>query len=208
MATATAVDSHARLERALALLVGGNTPSAELSLKSHRKTLVFYRRDAAECARRRHHDAAPLAIGHLATLLELPTELDVPLAALPKPLRERTHALPRAAATLTGSRIRRHAVRPLAVDLALLRTSAHHWKKALIHACDIAPFARCALLLNAPTPADERDDLYMRAAYYGIGVLEPASDGLVWAVPPESHPDFRHTPVDWQFTEQLHARLP
>ncbi|MFD4998706.1 hypothetical protein [Streptomyces buecherae] len=206
MATAAAVDSHARLERALAPLIGDNTPSAELSLKSHRKTLVFYRRNAAECARRRHHRADPLAIGHLATLLELPTELDVPLAALPKPLCERVHTLPRAAATLTATHIRRHAVRPLAVDLALLRTSAHHWNKALIHACDITPFARCALLLNAP--AAERDDLYMQAAYYGIGVLEPAPDGPVWAVPPEAYPNFRHTPVAWHFTEQLHARLP
>lgn len=206
MASATAVDSRACLERALAPLLGDNTPSAELSLKGNRRTLVSYRRDAAECARRRRHDAAPLAIGHLATLLQLPAELDLPLAALPKPLRDKARALPRAAATVNGTHIRRHAVRPLTVDLIVMRASAHHWTQALIRACDVTPFARCALLLSAP--ATDHDDLFMRAAYYGIGILEPAPDGPAWALPPEPHRTYRHTPVAWHFTEQLHARLP
>ncbi|MFJ7241752.1 hypothetical protein ACIQWB_32115 [Streptomyces olivaceus] len=206
MASATAVDSHTRLARALAPLVGDNTPRAELSLKGSRRTLIVYRRDAAECARRRRNDAAPLAVGHLATLLQLPTEIDVPLATLPKPLRDTAHALPRAAATVTATHIRRHAVRPLTVDLIVIRAHAHHWKQGLIRACDVTSFAQCALLLNAP--AADRDDLFMRAAYYGIGILEPAPDGPTWALPPEPHRTFRHTPVAWHFTEQLHPRLP
>ncbi|WP_141202771.1 hypothetical protein [Streptomyces griseorubiginosus] len=201
-----ATRAQASVQHASAPLVGPGAQLAEVTIEGSRNAFVFYRRDRIECERRRDHGAAELGISALTALLDLPVDLPVPLTSLPAPLRKQIAALPRGAVTLTGDYVCRRAVRPLTVDLVIVRARSTHWEQGLARASRFKPFARRALLV-AP-PAHTRDDLLMRAAYLGIGVLEPTAEGLAWALAPEPYRPRRHTPVAWHFTEQLHTRLP
>ncbi|MGW1163462.1 hypothetical protein ACWD5Q_30330 [Streptomyces sp. NPDC002513] len=194
------------VQHASAPLVGQGAQLAETTIEGSRNTLVFYRRDHLECERRRSQAAAELGIADLTVLLDLPADLPVRLDSLPTPLREQIRALPRGAVTLAGDHVCRRAVRPLTVDLVIVRARSAHWEGGLARASRFKPFA-CRALLVEP-PADARDDLLMRAAYLGIGILEPTAGGLSWTLAPEPYRPRRHTPVAWHFTEQLHARLP
>lgn len=203
---AAAAHTRAFVEDASAPLLSPAAQTAEITLEGSRNTLVFYRRDPVECARRHRQAAAPLAIGDLTDLLQLPADLPVPLSSLPEPLRDKLPALPHGAVTLTGDHVCRQAVRPLTVDLVVVRARSSHWEDGLARASRFRPYARRALFINPPALA--RDDLLMRAAYLGIGILEPAADHLAWTLQPEPYRPRRHTAVAWHFTEQLHARLP
>ncbi|MER7179504.1 hypothetical protein ABT404_08465 [Streptomyces hyaluromycini] len=194
------------VEDASAGLVGEDAQTAEINLEGSRNVLVFYRRDPVECGRRRHQDAAPLGIGDIAALLELPSGIPVPQASLPQTLQAKLPRLPRGAVTLTGDQVCRQAVRPLTVDLVVIRARSTHWENGLARASYFRPFARRALFVSPPAAA--RDDLLMRAAYLGVGILEPTAQGPAWALLPEPYRPRRHTAVAWHFTEQLHARLP
>ncbi|WP_416980968.1 hypothetical protein [Streptomyces sp. T028] len=194
------------VQHASASLVGQGAQLAETTIEGSPNTLVFYRRDHLECERRRAQAAAELGIADLTVLLDLPVDLPVRLDSLPTRLRERVRALPRGAVTLTGDHVCRRAVRPLTVDLVIVRARSTHWEGGLARASRFKPFARRALLVDPPAHA--RDELLMRAAYLGIGILEPAAEGLAWRLGPEPYRPRRHTPVAWHFTEQLHARLP
>jgi hypothetical protein len=150
--------------------------------------------------------AAPLGIGDLTVLLQLPADIPIPLTSLPRQLRAKLPTLPHGAVTLTPDTVFRHAVRPLTVDLVVVRARGTHWEAGLARASRFRTFARRALLVNPPAPA--REDLLMRAAYLGIGILEPTADGLTWALLPDPYRPRRHTAIAWHFTEQLHDRLP
>lgn len=201
-----AARAQASVQHASALLVGPGAQLAEVTIEGSRNAFVFYRRDPIECERRRDHGAAELGIAALTALLDLPVDLPVPLNSLPAPLRKQIPALPRGAVTLTGDHVCRRAVRPLTVDLVIVRARGTHWENGLHRASRFKPFARRALLVTPPAHA--RDDLLMRAAYLGIGILEPTDGGLAWALEPEPYRPRRHTSIAWHFTEQLHARLP
>ncbi|MFE7029119.1 hypothetical protein ACFU9Y_02335 [Streptomyces sp. NPDC057621] len=203
---APTVRARPSVEHASAPLVGEGAQTAEITIEGNRAALVFYRRDPLECERRRAQTAAALSIKDLTVLLNLPAGIPVPLDSLTQPLRDQISALPRGAVTLTDDHVRRLAVRPLTVDLVVARARATHWEEGLARTSRFKPFARRALLVEAP--ARERDDLLMQAAYLGIGILEPAAEGLLWALEPEPYRPRRHTPVAWHFTEQLHTRLP
>ncbi|MGW0711466.1 hypothetical protein ACWD4G_36875 [Streptomyces sp. NPDC002643] len=198
--------ARAFVQHASAPLVGQGAQLAETTIEGSRNTLVFYRRDHLECERRRAQGAAELGIADLTVLLDLPADLPVRLDSLPTPLREQIRALPWGAVTLTGDHVCRRAVRPLTVDLVIVRARSTHWEGGLARASRFKPFARRALLV-AP-PAHARDELLIRAAYLGIGILEPTAEGLAWTLVPEPYRPRRHTPVAWHFTEQLHVRLP
>jgi hypothetical protein len=187
-------------------LIGENAQAAEVAIEGNRRTLVFYRRDPLECERRRSQTAAPLGIEDLNVLLQLPADIPVRLDSLPEPLRARIRALPRGAVTLTGDHVCRLSVRPLTVDLVVVRARGTHWEGGLARTSRFKPFARRALLV-AP-PAHQRDDLLMRAAYYGIGILEGTAANCAWALQPEPYRPRHHTPIAWHFTERLHALLP
>lgn len=206
MAAPVAAHTRSSVERASAALIGEGTQTAETTIEGSRGTLVFYRRDRLECERRRAQAAAPLGIDDLTVLLDLPADIPVPLNSLPEPIRTKIPSLPRGAVTLTDDHVCRHAVRPLTVDLVVVRARGTHWHSGLTRASRFKPFARRALLVDPPV--HQRDDLLMHAAYYGIGVLEPTADKITWALAPEPYRPRRHTPVAWHFTEQLHARLP
>jgi hypothetical protein len=206
MPAPTATHARARVQDASALLVGKDAQNAELTLEGSRGALVFYRRDRVECERRRLQAAAPLGAEDLAALLQLPAGMPVRADSLPRPLQDRIARLPHGAVAVDGGIVQRLAVRPLAIDLVVVRARGTHWDDGLARASRFKPFARRALLVDPP--ASQREDLLMQAAYYGIGILQPAPDGLTWALLPEPYRPRRHTPAAWHFTERLHTRLP
>jgi hypothetical protein len=205
--TSAAKRRRALIEQACVPLVGQGAWTAEITIEGSRATLVFYRRDLVECERRRSEAADPLRIDHLTTLLQLPTDVPVPLNTLPEPLRHRIQALPHGAVDLSDDHVCRRAVRPLAVDLVVVRAPRTRWDTGLARASRFRPFARRALLVDPSAP--DRDDLLMQGAFYGVGVLESTSSGnLEWALLPEAYRPRRHAVVAWDFTERLHARVP
>lgn len=205
--TSAAIRRRALIEQACIPLVGEGTRTTEITLEGSRATLVFYRRDPVECERRRSQAAGPLRIDHLTALLQLPTDVPVPLNTLPEPLQRRIQSLPHGAVDFSDDHVCRRAVRPLAVDLVVVRAPRARWDAGLARASRFKPFARRALLVDPPAP--DRDDLLMQGSFYGVGILEPASSGnLVWALLPEAYRPLRHTVVAWDFAERLHARVP
>ncbi|MER8187933.1 hypothetical protein [Kitasatospora sp. NPDC094015] len=188
-------------------LLGPGVRAAELPLLGAR-ALVFHRPDPAECDRRRTAGAERLnRITALQTLLALPVALPVDLAALGPAEREAVRSLP-AGAARTGERsVTRLAVRPLAVDLVVVRAAGR--RDPLQLAGRYAPFARRAVLLGR-TPAGavaSHQDLLVAAAFYGIGVFAEGPDGIRALLEPAPYRPQRHTAAAWHFVEELYERL-
>jgi hypothetical protein len=170
------------------------------------KTLLFHRYDQVEHARRRAVDAAPLdRIGALQTLMGLPVDEPVALADLDAAARAQVRRLPVGAVDITQEQVVRRAVRPLSLDLAVVSSRTADWRSGLERASRFAPFCSRALVLNRP--GGERDEVLMQAAFYGIGILWAAADGLELVLAPRPYRPQRYTPAAWQFTEELYERL-
>ncbi|MEU3544859.1 hypothetical protein [Streptomyces paromomycinus] len=168
--------------------------------------LVFYRWDEAECARRRAVGAAPLdRLAVLETLLGLPPGQQVPLAALSEAQRAAVRALPRGVCDLDRRYVVRRAVRPLTVDLAVVRCTGSGWRRGLARAGRFAPFCARALLVDGPVA--EGEELWMQAAFYGIGLLRPSFAGVDLVLEPRPYRPQRHTAAAWAFVEELAVRL-
>lgn len=205
MAAVAGVQAQVLVRAASAALLGEGALAAALSVKGS-DALVFYRRDEAEWQRRDAEDAGRLdRMEALETLLQLPVGLPVPFGSLPGPLRAAVDALPRGAAAFRDSEVTRKAVRPLAVDLVVVRSSPGSWKDGLRRAGRFAPFSRRALLVDVAP--GEREDLLMEAAFYGIGVFTPAAGGVDLVVEPRAYRPRRHTAAAWRFVEELYQRL-
>ena len=205
MAVMAQARTRAVVQRASAALLSEGVLAAPMLLKGS-DALVFYREDQGECARRRESRAAALdRIDVLATLLQLPVDQPVALASLTPQLRAAVHALPQGAAQVADGQVVRRAVRPLAVDLVVVRSTSPGWRDGLVRAGRFAPFARRALLVDPP--AGEREDLLMQAAFYGIGLLMPTGSGAELMVEPGTYRPRRYTAAAWCFVEEFHQRL-
>lgn len=167
------------------------------------EALFFYRMDTAEHERRTLVGAARLDRLHpLETLMSLPVGLPVPLSALAQRERRAVHALPAGAADRDRVTVTRRAVRPLHVELAVVRATG--WKRGLEEAGRFAPFCRRAMLL-ARRPA-RMSEVLAEADFYGIGVFL-ASDGNVdMVLEPHGYRPLRHTAAAWSFIEELYQR--
>jgi hypothetical protein len=113
--------------------------------------------------------------------------------------------LPAGAAELDRREVTRRAVRPLTIDLAVVRASAEGWYGGLRQAGRFAPFFRRALLLDSAPPAAE--EKLMEAAFYGIGVLVADGESVDLLLEPRLYTPRRPTPAAWCFTEELHHRI-
>ncbi|MFE2470094.1 hypothetical protein [Streptomyces mirabilis] len=170
------------------------------------QALLFYRLDEEECARRARVSAARLdSLDALQTLLELPVDEPVALASLPARLRSAVRRLPAGAAETDRREVTRRAVRPLTIDLAVVRANAVGWRGGLEQAGRFAPFCRRALLLDSAPPAAE--ETLMEAAFYGIGILVADGESVDLLLEPRSYTPRRHTPAAWCFTEEFHHRI-
>ncbi|REK89460.1 hypothetical protein DY245_15570 [Streptomyces inhibens] len=205
MVTLTSRAADASVRSAASVVLPHDAHSVSLSVKGV-QTLLFYRLDQQEHARRRNGQAAFLAqIGALETLLQLPVNEPVELDAMGRAQRAAVDRLPVGAVdTREGSVIRR-AVRPLTVDLAVVRARSAAWRHGLAQAGQFAPFCARALLLDGPMT--EVDETMMQASFYGIGILLPDASGLRMAVQPQPYRPQRHTAAAWCFTEELYQRL-
>ncbi|WNO70158.1 hypothetical protein [Streptomyces sp. AM8-1-1] len=206
MATLASPSVGTSVRAASAALLDSTARSVSLE-RMGSQALIFYRPDDRECARRMSTSAGRLDnIGVLQTLLELPVGLPVERTTLPQRLQAGIRRLPVGAADLDRSQVVRRAVRPLAVDLAVVRAATAGWRDGLRRASRFAPFCRRALFLDAFPAA--REDLLMEAAFYGVGVLvRTGTEGTVMALEPRLYRPQRHTPAAWCFTEEIHQQL-
>ncbi|MGW7446735.1 hypothetical protein [Kitasatospora sp. NPDC054795] len=167
------------------------------------RALLLYRIDEREHRRREAVGAEQLdRIAVLECLLGLPVDLPVPVGSLPQQVEVRH--LPHGAVESDTELVTRRAVRPLAVDLAVV--SATDWRQGLERAGRFAPFCRRAVLLRRP-PCAGLDEILTEAAFYGIGVFVHEQDGIRMALQPEAYRPLRHTAAAWHFVEELYGRL-
>jgi hypothetical protein len=166
--------------------------------------LFFYRVDGTEHARRVDAGAERLdRFGPLDTLMALPVGVAVPRDAMDPSLRTAVRALPRGAATVDSNAVTRLAVRPIRIELIVVR--APSWRRGLKLASQFAPYSRRAMLLERPRGA--LDEVLMEAAFYGVGVLVPGEEGLQMVVNPEAYRPERYTPAGWLFVEEMYQRI-
>ncbi|MFF8436373.1 hypothetical protein [Streptomyces bacillaris] len=168
------------------------------------EALFFYRMDTAEHERRAAVGAARLDRMHaLETLMSLPVGLPVPLSALAQRERRAVRVLPAGAAEQEQRSVTRRAVRPLDVDLAVVRATG--WKRGLEEAGRFAPYCRRAMLLTR-RPARMSEAL-VEADFYGIGVFLASDDQVEMVLEPRDYRPLRHTAAAWSFVEELYQRV-
>jgi hypothetical protein len=166
--------------------------------------LLFHRLVRDEHQRRGAAAAEPVnSMGALQLLHALPAGVPVPLEALISAEQAAVRRLPASAARVTARTVTRLAVRPLTVDLAVVRATGTRHPLEL--AGRFAPFCRRAILLKQ-LPA-RQDDLVLEAALYGIGVLAQECGGIRLLLEPAEHWPQRHTAAAWHFVEDLYERL-
>lgn len=197
----TAVDNTIKAASGAVVHPGGHAKSLSI-LGSD--VIVFYRFDATEHARRQEISAKPLtALGHLETLLTLPVDMPVPLESLSAKERARVRKLPTGSVGRDHSSISRHAVRPLTVDLVVVRATQP--RQGLEAATRFAPYCSRAVFLERSAPC--MDDFLNEASFYEVGVLLNASSGPEMPVAPQPHRPKRHTAAAWSFVESLYQRV-
>lgn len=168
------------------------------------EALFFYRPDTAEHTRRRRTAAARLdRMAALETLLTLPVGVPVPFAVLDAGQRRAVRALPAGCVDRDRTSVTRRAVRPVHVDLAVVRAAG--WRQGLEDAGRFAPFCRRAMLLTR-RPARLEEKL-AEADFYGIGVFVAAGDGVEMVLEPALYRPLRHTAAAWCFVEELYQGL-
>lgn len=200
----TDVASDAEVQAALSGILPPDCSAARIRL--HRAdALVFHRLDHAEHNRRTAAQAAWLDDSRpLETLMNLPAGFPVQRASLEPALRPEIRRLPRGAAVVDKSNVTRLAVRPLRVDLIVVR--AQGWKGGLDMASQFAPFSRRAMLLER-VPKDVDEKLF-EASFYGIGVLVPdGNDGIRMLLEPAPWRAIRHTTAGWRFAEEVYRKV-
>ncbi|MEU1147991.1 hypothetical protein ACFYO9_26665 [Streptomyces sp. NPDC005863] len=197
----TAVDGSVRVA-SRALLEPGS--QAQVVSICGVEALCFYRLDAAEHARRERSSAAPLAhMADLESLLALPVGIAVPMDTLGPEERRAVRALPAGAAERSRKTVARQAMRPVHVDLAVVRAAS--LRQGLERAGRFAPFCRRAVLLDR-RPA-RLDEALVEADFYGIGVFVASGRDVELVLEPEEYRPPRHTAAAWWFVEDLYQRL-
>ncbi len=167
------------------------------------RAFLLYRVDETEYRRRQAVGAERMdSIPALECLLHLPVGIPVPLGSLLD--RASIRDLPRGSVEWDTDLVTRRAVRPLAVDLAVVRAAGGG--AGLERAGRFAPFCRRAVLLDE-VPRARLDEILAEAAFYGIGVLVNEPEGIKIALEPETYRPQRHTAAAWHFVEELYGRL-
>ncbi len=185
------------VSRALACL---DVEADDLTVLGQRATM-FYRFDPVEHRRRQSVSAQPLtAMESLEALLELPVGLPIPMESLCPDDRASVRRLPSTAVDREGGSVTRKAVRPLKVELALVRDTRP--RQALEAATKFAPFCSRAVLLQRPAP--RMDDYLNEASFYGVGVLLQTPSGIEVPLEPAEYRPKRHTAAAWRFVEKLY----
>jgi hypothetical protein len=166
--------------------------------------LLRYRLDRSEHERRRRTQlGAILNPEVLNLLLSLPVDIPVPTTSLTPLERSALRLTPSGAVATDAGEVTRHAVHPLAVDLAVV--SAERWRTGLEVAGRFAPFcSRVLMLRSRPTDVE---DLRAQANFYGIGAVIAHSTDLEVLVVPRPFQRRRFTATGWQFVEEVYQQI-
>ena len=168
------------------------------------KVLICYRLDDGEHGRRQRAGAgAILSADVLELLLGLPVAVSVPVASLT--CRERLALDPasRGAVSVWDGQVTRHAVAPVAVELALV--AARNWRDGLEAAGRFAPFCARAMVLRR-RPADLAE-VQLQAAFYGVGVIVVDEQSTEVLIEPEPFRRLRFTAAGWRFLEEVYRMV-
>lgn len=166
--------------------------------------LAVFELDEAEHERRCAAGAQPLdTFRPLEVLKTLPVKVPVPRASLTSTNCSEISRLPRGAVSADGETVTRLAVRPLQVELVVVRASS--WGRGMDLASQFAPFCRRAIFVERmPARASE---LMMQADFYGVGVFARSVDGVAMEVSPAPHRPRRQTTAAWRFAEEIYRRV-
>lgn len=171
-----------------------------LTLRWNATTTIHYRPDPVEVARRQEANAGPVTNwSALELLLALPVGQPVPETSLRNRERHLISSLPHGAAHRDGLTITRLAVRPLAVDVAVVTGPP---AKAFNAATKFAPFCARAVSLDR-LPESKRDMYLTQASFYGVGVIV----GGEVLLDPTPHRPVRHTAAGWRFIERVYEKV-
>jgi len=150
-------------------------------------------------ARRRYGFALGVVPGWdlLDTLMDLPTGLPVPLAALDRTARRRVAGAPPGVARVADGQVIRDLVPAVTPLLAVVLTA--EWQAGLARASRFAPYCR-RIVLGPPLP--DRGQVLETAGQLGIGVAARAESGLAQVLlEPEQVRDWAPTTAWWRFCE-------
>ncbi|MEU5853904.1 hypothetical protein ABZ799_01130 [Nocardiopsis dassonvillei] len=175
------------------------TTTAPAALQWDTATTIHYRPDPTETARRREASADPVTSWDALELLSaLPIGEPVPEMSLTDNERRRVRHLPAGSVHRDGATITRLAVRPLAVEVAVV---AGPPAKAFESATRFAPVCARAVSLDR-LPEPKRSMYLSQASFYGVGVVVGGQELLA----PVPYRPKRHTPAAWRFVERVYAR--
>lgn len=168
------------------------------------EALICYQFDRREHARRRRAGAGAISSADvLELLLGLPIAMPVPAASLTRRERAALKLAPRDAVSVCDGLVTRHALAPVAVELALV--AACTWRDGLEVAGRFTPFCARAVVLRR-RPADLADVL-LQAGFYGVGVIVVDDQSTEVLVEPAPFQRLRFTAAGWRFLEEVYRRV-
>ncbi|WP_353946513.1 hypothetical protein ABII15_36190 [Streptomyces sp. HUAS MG91] len=167
---------------------------------------LVVRLNTAEIDRRQREGVAPLLdMPVLDALMQLPAGLPVSASSLSSQERKLLGHCPAGAVRRQGGMLVRHAVRPLRVDAAVVR-SPRPTMDSLRRAGRFGAYSATSVWLDGPVEGAEL--LVMEAAVYGIGVVQgQAGEAPDLLVAPRGLPQPRHTAAGWLLAEQVFSEL-
>ncbi|MFF1257458.1 MULTISPECIES: hypothetical protein [unclassified Streptomyces] len=170
------------------------------------RAVLAARLNTAEIARRERDGVAPLLDGAvLDGLMQLPAGVPVSASSLSPRERLLLRHCPADALERSDGQLVRRLVRPLEVDLAVVR-SPRAVRGALVRAGRFGAYARSTVWLDGPVRGSEL--FVMEAAVYGLGVVRArVGETPELLAAPRSASRFGHTPAGWLFAEQVYAEL-
>lgn len=167
------------------------------------EALICYRFDDREHARRQIAGTGVIRSADvLELLLGLPIALPVPVAALTGRERAALKLVPPGAVARSDGHVTRHAVAPVAVELALV--VARSWRTGLEVAGRFAPFCARAMVLRR-RPANLAE-MQLQAGFYGVGVIVVDDLGTEVLVGPVPFQRLRFTAAGWRFLEEVYRK--
>lgn len=165
------------------------------------EALICYRLNAGEAERRRQARAGSICSADvLDLLLALPLGMPVPASSLTHRECAALERAPASAVTIQDEEVTRHAVTPLAVELAVV--AARSWRRGLEVAGRFAPF--CARAMVLPRLPRDLAELELEARFYGVGVIVADGREADVLIPPAPFRRGRWTAAGWRFLENVY----
>ena len=190
--------------RAASSTVGADEVRGSVMSIMGTQALVCYRLDDSEHARRQQAGTGVIRSADvLNLLLGLPVALPVSIASLTRCERAALKLVPPGAVARADGQVIRHAVAPVAVELALV--AARSWRTGLEVAGRFTPFCSPAMVLfRRPVNVDE---VCLQAGFYGVGVIVVDDLETEVLVEPARFRRRRFTAAGWRFLEEVYRKV-